>query len=724
MARTLSRGVAAWLSLLVPAVGVRAADPTTAANVPAEITFTAAQAHADPFNGVTLDVAFTGPDAVERLVPAFWAGGKTWKVRYSSGVVGRHAWRSRCNVADAGLDGVTGTLTIEKYAGDNPLYARGPVRVAVDKRHMAYADGTPFFWLGDTWWMGLCKRLAYPADFQKLAADRAQKGFNVVQIVAGLYPDMPPFDPRGDNEAGQPWESGFARVRPAYFDAADERLRHLVDRGITPCIVGAWGYFLPLMGEQKMKQHWRYLIARYGSWPVVFCAAGEANLPYYLAPKFPYDDQETAKNWCDILRYVRATDPFHRPLTIHPTAINAYTARHVARPNGLIDFDLLQTPHAGREIAPVVAKTVRDSLAALPKMPVIDGEAAYERLGDTLPTRASRTMFWVCVANGAAGHTYGANGIWQVNRKGQPFGPSPHHKTGNGYGLIPWDEAMNLPGSTQLGAAKTWLLTMPWDRFEPHPEWAAWVEADAPTLGDWVWLEPGAAKNAPVAARYFLKEFELPADAAVETAPVSVTADDRFTLWVNGTEVASGQSWGEAVTRDVAKQLRPGKNVLAVRAENAPGPKDANPAGLNLALEVALAGGKRVRVATGANWRAAASAPGGWNRPGFDASKWASAAVVAANGTGPWGKVAANGETTPPYAFGLPDGPRLTYCVSSRPVKLVKLAAGKSYRVSLFDPVTGHVTAGGTQTADAGGAVVVSPSFAEDAVVLLEPAAR
>ena len=56
--------------------------------------------------------------------------------------------------------------------------------------------------------------------------------------------------------------------------------------GITPCIVGAWGYFMPWMGVEKVKAHWRYLIARYGAWPVVWCAAGEANLPWYLAEGF------------------------------------------------------------------------------------------------------------------------------------------------------------------------------------------------------------------------------------------------------------------------------------------------------------------------------------------------------------------------------------------------------------------------------------------------------
>jgi len=42
--------------------------------------------------------------------------------------------------------------------------------------------------------MGLTKRFRWPSDFRTLTADRVRKGFSVVQIVAGLYPDMPQFD--------------------------------------------------------------------------------------------------------------------------------------------------------------------------------------------------------------------------------------------------------------------------------------------------------------------------------------------------------------------------------------------------------------------------------------------------------------------------------------------------------------------------------------------------
>ena len=481
--------LAAVLSLMAAAP---AADDTAAsggagggaamANRVVEWSLVSGKDYADPFNDVQLDVEVTAPDKTIRRIPAFWDGKQVWRVRYSSPQVGTHSWKSICSDAgNADLNGKEGAISIAPYVGDHPLYQHGFIRVSSDKRHLTYADGTPFFWLGDTWWMGLCKRLGWPEEFQQLTADRKQKGFTVIQIVAGLYPDMHPFDPRGANEAGYPWETGYARIHPEYWDAVDRRLAYLVDQGMVPCIVGAWGYFMSWMGVEKMEQHWRYIIARYGAMPVVWCAAGEANLPWYLAKGFPYDARAQVTQWTTVMRYIKANDPYHRLLTIHPTGIGRLSARHATDDAELLDLDLLQTPHGQREaVAPTVA-TMQTSYADHPVMPVINGEASYEMLGDTLPTAWTRQMFWLCMTNGAAGHTYGANGIWQLNRRGQPHGPSPHHPPGsNGYGIIPWDEAMHLPGSSQVGLGKRLFERFDWQSFQPHPEWSAYEADSAP----------------------------------------------------------------------------------------------------------------------------------------------------------------------------------------------------------------------------------------------------
>ena len=176
-------------------------------NCVTEWSYSSTKAYADPFNEVELDVLITAPDGAEQRVPAFWGGEQTWRVRYLPHTTGKFSYRTVCSdTNNPDLHGRQGELDVTDYTGTNPLYRHGPVRVGADQRHFAHADGTPFFWLGDTWWMGLCGRLKWPEEFQLLAADRVQKGFTVIQLVAGLYPDMPEFDPRGANEAGFPWD--------------------------------------------------------------------------------------------------------------------------------------------------------------------------------------------------------------------------------------------------------------------------------------------------------------------------------------------------------------------------------------------------------------------------------------------------------------------------------------------------------------------------------------
>ena len=256
-------------------------DRVAASGEPTEWSYTSGKQYQDPFNQVELDFLITPPSGQQERVPAFWAGGSTWRVRYAAPFPGLYRIRSVCSdTRNSDLHDRVSTLNVQPYTGQNVHYKHGVLKVSEDGRHFQHTDGTPFFWLGDTWWMGLCKRLSWPDGFQTLTADRVQKGFTMVQIVAGLYPDMEPFDARGANEAGFPWEPNFSRINPAYFDMADIRMQHLADHGLAACVVGFWGYFIPRMGMAKVKQHWRYLIARWGAYPVVWCLAGEGTMPY------------------------------------------------------------------------------------------------------------------------------------------------------------------------------------------------------------------------------------------------------------------------------------------------------------------------------------------------------------------------------------------------------------------------------------------------------------
>ncbi len=511
-------------SLLSAALSLLSGAPADAlsieANRMAEVSFTSAKDYADPFNHVTLDAVFTTPDGRLLRMPAFWAGAGSWRVRYASPVVGRHTYRTECSdTANAALHGVSGEIEVRPYGGDNPLFRHGPARIADDRRHFAHADGTPFFWLGDTWWMGLVKRLQWPEDFRALAADRRDKGFTVVQFVAGLYPDMPAFDERGLGDGGLPWESLYARIRPEYFDAADRRVEHLLEQGLMPCVLGSWGYHLPWLGVEKMKQHWRYLIARWGAWPVVWCAAGEQAMPWYSSGNKPAETEQLRREWTEVIRFIRGTDPFHRLVTTHPRR----NARDELLDPALVDFEMQQTGHS--RPADQHAAAALEAWNRPPWAPVISGESRYEGLDvptswpkpgevrggpiNYLSLRATeaRQAFWAHLLNsGCAGHTYGANGVWQVNLPGKRFGNSPG---GHDWGGTPWRDAMNLPGSSQVGRAKEFLLTLPWHRLAPAPNLFAGATSAA------------ASPDGRCALAYSMDGTPITADAAKLAQPLT-----------------------------------------------------------------------------------------------------------------------------------------------------------------------------------------------------------
>ncbi len=368
-----------------------------------------------------------------------------------------------------------------------------------------------------------------------------------------------------------------------------------------------------------------------------------------------------------------------------------------------------------------------ESYAAKPTMPVIDGEASYEMLGDSLPTRWTRAMFWLCMTNGAAGHTYGANGIWQVNRRGDPHGKSPH---GGSYGVISWDDAMRLPGSGQVALGKKYFESLPpslqvWTKLAPMPGAASWIDsASTVALGDWIWYPEGnPSHNAPIAARFFRRSFELPKDGTILNAQLRITADDRFTVWLNGKQLGEGADWHQPAVINAATALVAGKNVLAVRAENVKAPVTENPAGLTVGLDIELADGSKTHVQTDAKWRAFKTEASGWREREFDDSSWPAAMIAAKFGETPWGKVGDGAATADiaPQACG--DGKHLivVYALERRPVIVHGLYHDGFYWLTHFDPVTGQRTFGNWVSPDADGSIHASPPhYDHDWVLLLE----
>jgi hypothetical protein len=415
----------------------------------------------NPFDAIELDCIITSPTGEQWRIPAFWRGGGRWSVRFVPREEGHYRIETDCSdTTNPQLHASIRTLHVQHTAS-----ATLPERIGLDPTRNGFQrNGTPFFWLADTWWMGLSDRLHFPDDFASLTADRKQKGFSVIQLVIGLFPDMDHFDPRAKNEAGLVWEEDYTAINPAYFDTADKRIEYLVTQGLTPCIIGAWGYYILKMGKRKMQQHWRYIIARWGSLPVIWCAAGEAAMPYYLSTNGPEERDRQISLWTDITRYIRTTDPFNNLITIHPTDTST---TQVLDPS-VLDFAMLQAGHQGYESISRALDMIRTHIRNFPSLPVVMAEMNYEGIMHDTHAEIQRLGFWSSILSGAAGFSYGANGVWQVNRTDAPFGPSPH---GGTWGNMPWQEAMTQYGSMHLGKATQLLEGYPWYQMQPHPEW-------------------------------------------------------------------------------------------------------------------------------------------------------------------------------------------------------------------------------------------------------------
>jgi len=157
----------------------------------------------------------------------------------------------------------------------------------------------------------------------------------------------------------------------------------------------------------------------------------------------------------------------------------------------------------------------------------------------------------------------------------------------------------------------------------------------------WIWSRADAASAAPPGRVYFRKTVVLKDKPA--RASAIIACDNSFTFYVNGHEAASGKDYTRPVTKDVARWLKAGTNVLAVLAINhtpenkvpaddKPASEGANPAGLYVHMTV---GSERV-VGTDKSWTATEEKAENWNMPEFVEASWRTASELGGVSIAPW----------------------------------------------------------------------------------------
>lgn len=165
------------------------------------------------------------------------------------------------------------------------------------------------------------------------------------------------------------------------------------------------------------------------------------------------------------------------------------------------------------------------------------------------------------------------------------------------------------------------------DTVDPNQAWQ----------GRWVWYQEDALTEAVKQHRYFIYQFTLEDDPTY--APIQVSVDDNFTLYVNGAEVGgnmgTGQDqWSNPMTFDILKYLKKGENVIAIDAYNV-----VSYAAAIFDSRITLADGSEVMVVSDDTVVASKTAPDGWNQVGFDCSGWSNVKVIGYPPCSPWGSI-------------------------------------------------------------------------------------
>ncbi|HPA16820.1 MAG TPA: DUF4038 domain-containing protein [Verrucomicrobiae bacterium] len=434
---------------------------------PHELDFVAAHESADAFDPdrSPLIVRLTHESGRSLSLRGFWDGARTWRARFQPELAGRWTWSSFSDdPTDAGLHGRAGEFTVAPPGADAPEQQRhgGILRVSADHTHLTYANGTPFFWLADTWW-GMPSDRATPEHLGKLIAKRQSQGF-----TAGQMHGHRNLDSADGSDVFQLMEAG-GEPALAYWRKTDAYYRLAEGLGWHLC-VGFYGY----VSERKysLKTHhrlWAYFLARYGAYPVTFLITQEYNQPYETPGpngKTLYDPTRTHGPFFTALGgWIHDRDPYRRAMTAH-SAVRS-REKFDAWPEPWYGFALLQNGHFSRP-DPAYYRSV---CAREPSKPVIEGEMNYEGFSRTnappltIDAAVIRMSAYGAVQSGCAGYSYGAQGLYAHITN--PKLPGPTARWGP---VLTWDQALELEGARHLAHLSGLYRSLSWWRLRPLPK--------------------------------------------------------------------------------------------------------------------------------------------------------------------------------------------------------------------------------------------------------------
>ena len=418
-----------------------------------EQALTSTRNYGNPYADVTIRVTYTGPEGRVLGTYGFWDGGDTFRIRCAFPVPGTWRWETECSdSANAGLHHQRGTVEVPPYRGDQPLYRGGFLKVSENRRHLAYADGTPFLWIGDTAWAVPLR--ASDEEWEAYLADRATKHFTVIQVAPA-----PEWAGETDRRGQRPFtDTACSQWNPAYWQSFEHKVQRANQRGLVVLLVGLMEPVRRYPETAQARLFARNIVARLFGNFVVFS-------PSFDSAFKPLADE--------VGRATRDATAVHL-ITQHPGTpwdqpTPTFSDQYYDRP--YLDIAGVQTGHNAGHLDWCAHHAIQWNLHLYrhePHKPVINLEAMYDAQGKN-GWRAvdARGLGWRTWLSGAAGYTYGAGdlppkvpqgsgAIWKWVTDSEKYDY--------------WKKALQWDSAFQMQYLHDFLAGIEWWRLEPAHE--------------------------------------------------------------------------------------------------------------------------------------------------------------------------------------------------------------------------------------------------------------
>jgi hypothetical protein len=360
------------------------ADVEAIAWQPWEQALVSVRQYRNPFKDITVSVEYSGPNGAVLKGLAFWDGESMFKIRCAFPAPGLWSWHTSCSeMADTGLHSKHGKVLVRPYQGGNLLYQHGFLGVSTNRRHLAQADGTPFLWVGDTYWAATT-RLS-ESSFQRWVDDRASKHFTVIQTNIARFKHGPADVDGNVLWDGDRWNVNFMQKLDREFDYANSR-------GLVMFVNG----LIDLKWDLKIETYQRLvqmIAARYAAHFVTYSSS--------------MDDGFSTEH-DEINELIDGVTDRHL-LTQHTGTSARHPLKYYDRV--YLDYCMNQSGHHGNNDEKASHAAIAWHLNLYkrePHKPLVNGEAWYEGMATS---EQAVIMGYLSMLSGCCGYTYGVAGM-------------------------------------------------------------------------------------------------------------------------------------------------------------------------------------------------------------------------------------------------------------------------------------------------------------------------